>query len=231
MTDPYARILREIEETLQRCGRPAGSVKLLAVTKGQPADAILKLWEQGQRHFGENYVQEWKKKKEEIERETGSPSPIHWHFTGRLQSNKVKELVGAIDFFHSIDRTSLAEKINQTAAQRGVICRGFVEVSLAGEENKGGIACEKLEEFIASLNPLTHLKIVGLMGMPPLAEEAEQARPYFRKLREILFDLNRKSLYREPLTELSMGMSHDFKVAIVEGATWVRVGRALFSPS
>ncbi len=221
--EKYQNILSAIALKLGACGRPSDSVKLLAVCKGQPLESLLELKKLGQEDFGENYVQEWKEKKRQM------AAPVRWHFTGRLQTNKVKELVGEIFLFHSIDRLALAQKIDQVASARGVVCQGLVEVSLAGEEQKGGVPVNQLEDFLKQLNSLNHLQLTGLMTLPPLAEDPENSRRYFRQLREIFFDLNQKSIYKSPLHELSMGMSHDFLVAIEEGATWVRVGRALFS--
>jgi pyridoxal phosphate enzyme (YggS family) len=232
LEENYRKISHQIKSKLESIGRPANSVKLLAVSKGQPVESIAKLVRLGQTDFGENYVQEWKKKKNLILHNpsplTPHPSPIHWHFTGRLQTNKVKELAGEITLFHSIDRWPLAEKIDQVAKDRGMICEGMVEVDLAHEKTKAGAPEEKLEEFLSQLNSFENLKITGLMILPPLADDPEQSRPYFKRLREILFDLNRKNIYKTPLTELSMGMSNDFLVAVEEGATWVRVGRAIF---
>src|SRR5262249_28735002 len=152
---------------------------------------------------------------------------VRWHFIGHLQTNKVKDLVGPITLFHSIDRSSLAEKIQAEAEKKGVSCRGFVEVNLAQETTKSGVPENRLDSLLKECNRLHHLHIEGLMVIPPLSEDPEQTRPYFRRLREILFDLNRKSVYKNPLRELSMGMSNDYAVAIEEGATWIRIGRAL----
>jgi len=221
----YETIQKQIQTCLIKSNRPLDSAKLLAVTKGRSVAEILELAELGQTEFGENYVQEWKKKKEEIKGERGN---LNWHFTGRLQTNKVKELVGEITLFHSIDRLKLAKAMDEVAKKKNIHCHGLVEVSLAGEESKGGVPSEKLSEFLKDLNSLENLKITGLMLMPPFSENPEDSRPYFKQLREILFDLNQKSIYKTPLTELSMGMSQDYCVAIEEGATWVRIGRRMF---
>jgi PLP dependent protein len=224
IAENFRRITDEIHSKLKAVNRPEGSVRLLAVTKDQPVESLMTLAELGQGDFGENYVQEWKKKRALLgERAAG----FRWHFIGHLQTNKVKDLVGAMTLFHSIDRLFLAEKIEIEAEKKGIPCRGLVEVNLAQEETKSGVPEEKLEELLKGLNSFRHLGIEGLMVIPPLSEDPEQTRPYFRRLREILFDLNRKSVYKNPLHELSMGMSNDYAVAIEEGATWVRIGRAL----
>jgi hypothetical protein len=224
LAENFRRIADEIRSQLKALNRPENSLRLLAVTKDQPVESLLALAQLGQMDFGENYVQEWKKKKTLLE---GRDAHFRWHFIGHLQTNKVKDLVGSITLFHSIDRLSLAEKIEDEAEKKGVSCRGLVEVNLARETTKSGVPEEKLDSLLKECNRLPHLKIEGLMLIPPLSEDPEQTRPYFRRFREILFDLNRKSVYKTPLHELSMGMSNDYKVAIEEGATWVRIGRAL----
>lgn len=223
----YQKVLDSIELSLNQSGRKRDSVKLLAVTKGQSTESILELAKLGQTCFSENYVQEWKEKKETF-KTFSLDSPIEWHFTGRLQTNKVKYLIGEIELFHSIDRLELAEKMNQVAKTRNIVCRGFIELNLGDEQSKAGIHIGNIEKVFDQLNPYENLVILGLMILPPYFEDPELSRPYFKQLREILFDLNRRNLYREKLTELSMGTSHDFQIAIEEGATWIRVGRTLF---
>lgn len=223
----YQKVLDTIELSLNQSGRKKDSVKLLAVTKGQSTESILELAKLGQTCFSENYVQEWKEKKEMLQT-VSLDSPIQWHFTGRLQTNKVKYLIGEIDLFHSIDRLELAEKMNQVAKTRNIVCRGLIELNLGDEQSKAGIHIGNIEKVFDQLNPYENLVILGLMILPPYFEDPELSRPYFKQLREILFDLNRRNLYRENLTELSMGTSHDFQIAIEEGATWIRVGRTLF---
>src|SRR4030095_7774885 len=224
LAENYRRIKGQIETKLKELKRPEGSAKLLAVGKDQPVESILELARLGQTEFGENYVQEWKKKRA-LGKEYGG---VHWHFIGHLQSNKVKDLVGEIYLFHSIDRLSLAEKVNSEAKKKGVLVQGLVEVNLGGEASKSGIREKEVETLFKDLSLLQNLSIPGLMPLPPLSPDPEATRPYFRRLREILFDLNRKSVYKSPLSELSMGMSNDYLTAVEEGATWVRVGRALF---
>jgi len=220
----YQKLLQEIQNKVFECKRKTNAVQLLIVSKGQSVSSLQSLYELGQVAFGENYVQEWKEKEKNI-----SNLPIEWHFTGHLQSNKLKDLVGKITYFHSIDRLSLAQEINKLAKKRQVVCKGFVEVNLAQEPSKAGISESKLEAFLEDLNSLPFLEIIGLMIIPPASHNAEDSRPYFKQLREILFALNEKKIYRKPLTELSMGMSNDFPIAIEEGATWVRVGRKIFA--
>jgi pyridoxal phosphate enzyme (YggS family) len=221
LTENYQNIEGKIQNALKRAGRPKNAAKLLVVSKGQSLEAIRELQALGQKDFGENYLQEWKQKKDQLPH-------LHWHFTGRLQTNKVKDLIGEMTLFHSIDRLKLAQAMDQGSEKRGILSRGFLEVDLAQEETKGGVLEKELGPLLEQLNPMKHLEIVGLMVLPPLSPDPEESRPYFKQLRKILFDLNRKSIYRSPLTELSMGMTNDYLVAIEEGATWVRIGRALF---
>ncbi len=223
----YQNVLHSIQLSLKKSSRDVDSVKLLAVTKGQSTESILELARLGQTCFSENYVQEWKEKKETLQT-VSLDSPIQWHFTGRIQTNKVKYLIGEIELFHSIDRLELAEKMNQVSKTRNMICRGLIELNLGDEQSKAGIHIGNIEKVFDQLNQYENLSIPGLMILPPYFEDPELSRPYFKQLREILFDLNRRNLYREELTELSMGTSHDFPIAIEEGATWVRVGRTLF---
>ncbi len=223
----YQKVLDSIELSLNQSGRKKNSVKLLAVTKGQSTESILELAKLGQTCFSENYVQEWKEKKETF-KTFSLQSPIQWHFTGRLQTNKVKYLMEEIDLFHSIDRLELAEKMNQVAKTKNTLCRGLIELNLGEEQTKAGIHVGNIENVFDQLNHYENLNIAGLMILPPYFENPELSRPYFKQLREILFDLNQRNLYREELTELSMGTSHDFPIAIEEGATWIRVGRILF---
>ncbi len=219
----YQNLLQEIQNKLLECKRKTNAVQLLIVSKGQTASSLHSLYDLGQVAFGENYVQEWKEKQKSI-----SNLPIEWHFTGHLQSNKLKDLVGKIAYFHSIDRLSVAQEMNKLAEKRQVVCKGFVEVNLAQELSKAGISENKLESFLEDLNSLPFLEIIGLMIIPPASQNPEDSRPYFKHLREILFALNEKKIYKTPLTELSMGMSNDFQIAIEEGATWIRVGRKVF---
>ncbi|MBL7685767.1 MAG: YggS family pyridoxal phosphate-dependent enzyme [Deltaproteobacteria bacterium] len=222
----YLQIKKKIEHKLKALNRSSDSLKIVAITKGRSARAIADLIECGQIDFGENYVQEWKVKKQALS--SISPSNLRWHFVGRLQTNKVKELVGHIHLFHSIDRLSLAEKINHEAQKAKVICEGLLEIDLAHESTKTGFLREELPQVLQQLNLYSFLNIRGLMLMPPLSDDPEKSRPYFKQLKEILFDLNKQKIYKNPLIELSMGMSNDYEVALEEGATFIRIGRTLF---
>jgi len=225
---PYQNVCQKMQKALEKARRSSQTVQLVAVSKGQEASSILDLYGCGQKIFAENYVQEWQAKRALLAKESNPPF-IRWHFTGRLQTNKLKYLIGEIELFHSIDRLSLAEKMNQIAQKKGVICQGLVEIDLAQEPTKTGFRLEELEHFFKIANDFSSLEIKGLMVMPPATYQPETSRPFFTQLRQTLEDLNRKAIYRKNFSELSMGMSQDFEVALEEGATLIRVGRALFN--
>lgn len=223
IAENYLRIKNEIEASLQKMGRASSSAKILVVSKGQNSASLQELCSLKQFSFGENYVQEWRLKKEELKK-----LPLQWHFIGRLQSNKLKYLMGEISLFHSLDRWELAQKMNDASAQKNITSQVLIEVDLAHEESKTGIKEKDLKTFVEKMNELTHLSLKGFMLFPPPTEDPENSRPYYRHLSEILFEFNQKNVYKDPLTELSMGMSNDYRVAVEEGATWLRIGRAMF---
>lgn len=205
-----------------RAGRRPEEVRLVAVSKTQSAAAVSEAVRAGQRLFGENYVQEFTAKVADV------AEPVEWHFIGSLQSNKVKHLVNLVSLIHSVDRLSLAEEINRQWGKVGKICEVLLEVNIAGEVSKGGAACDNLLELVHAAARLPHLRIRGLMTMPPFFDDPERARPYFRQLRLLAETVARQEIPGVEMQELSMGMSGDFESAIEEGATLVRIGTALF---
>jgi pyridoxal phosphate enzyme (YggS family) len=219
-------LLRTQERILaaaERAGRRAEEVTLIGVSKTHPAEAIREAFAAGLRHFGENRVQEWEGKQGGIQDLSAT-----WHLIGHLQSNKAAR---AAKLFHSIDSVddfALAQRLDRARSESDVTgsMRVLIEVRIAGEEAKSGAVVEELPILAEKVAALARLELAGLMCIPPFAENAEVTRPYFRRLRELRDDL-RKQIGR-PLPVLSMGMSHDFEVAIEEGATEVRVGTALF---
>lgn len=215
-----ARIARAAE----RSGRTAESVTLVAVTKTVPAEAICEAYRLGLRHFGENRVQEREAKRAALDELTEAV----WHMIGHLQRNKARR---AIELFHrldSLDSLRLAEKLEAVAAERGVRMPVLIEVRLAPEESKTGVEPEALPALAEEVLRLPHLELEGLLAVPPFHSDPEQVRPYFRRLRQLRDRL--ASQLGVPLPRLSMGMSHDFEVAIEEGATEIRLGTALFGP-
>src|SRR2546430_16108513 len=206
------RILDKIETAAVRSGRSPGSIRLIAVTKTVPAEKIREAVGAGIADIGENRLQEALSKREALR-----DLPLAWHFIGHLQTNKAKKVVEHFDWIQCVDRRELAEKLNHTAAKSLPV---LIEVNMGGEVTKSGIDPSHLQTFIEDLAGYERLRLRGLMTIPPFFDNPEHVRPYFRKLREVSERFN--------LPELSMGMSHDFEVAIEEGATMVRIGTLLF---
>jgi len=223
-----ARIRARIESACERAGRPPGGVTLMGVGKTQPASAVAEAFAAGLRVFGENRVQEGLAKSRELSPQIASE--IEWHLIGPLQSNKVRAALGLFRTIHSIDRLSIAEAIEREAEKQRVAITGFLEVNLGAEETKQGFPAETLAETVKSLAAYEHLRIVGLMAIPPLGRAAEESRPWFRRLRALRDELAARPEWAGSPGWLSMGMSDDFEVAIEEGATHVRVGTAIFGP-
>jgi pyridoxal phosphate enzyme (YggS family) len=213
-------IRRRMAEAARRSGRDPASVRLVAVSKTYPAEAVAAAAATGQRVFGESRVQESRDKI------PACPPGLEWHFIGHLQKNKVRQALPLFPFFHSIDSTALAGAIDRIAGETGVKAQGLLEVNVSGEETKHGFTPEELRAQFPTLSKLLHLRIRGLMTMAPYSDNPEDARPVFRTLRELRDEL--QSTYQHPLPELSMGMSGDFEPAIEEGATLVRVGSSIF---
>src|SRR5947207_4702717 len=218
----YQNIVDRIHRAAVKAERDAGRIKLLAAAKAQSIDAIRAGIKAGVILIGENYVQEAEEKKRQIS------APVEWHMIGHLQRNKAKAAVEIFDVIESLDSLALARELDKEGRRRGKIIRSLVEVNLAGEKTKSGIPADNVAALLREAAPLANLRIEGLMTVPPFKDDLEEVRPYFRGLRELqdkLIDLN---LPEAGLNELSMGMTHDFPVAIEEGATIVRIGTALF---
>ncbi len=217
-----AAVRREIAEACARSGRQPEEVTLVGASKIQPAAALRTAWDAGLRVFGENRVQEAAAKRPEL------PAALEWHLIGPLQSNKVKQALDLFSAIHSIDRPKIAAALDREAAERGGRLAGFLEINLGGEATKHGFPAAGLAEAVRPLAALGHLRIVGLMAIPPQGEGAEASRPWFRRLRALRDELARLPEWRDFPGHLSMGMSGDFAVAVEEGATHVRVGTAIF---
>ncbi|MFO0705695.1 MAG: YggS family pyridoxal phosphate-dependent enzyme [Nitrospira sp.] len=207
----------------ERAGRHANSVRLVAATKTVPAERIRDGIAAGLRILGENRMQEALAKIALLQ-----DAAVEWHFIGQLQRRKVRDAIGRFTLIHSVDSIELAEEIDRRAAAAGVTQAVLLELNIGGEASKAGFVPEGLMTRLESLNRLAHLRIRGLMAIPPPTEDAEQARPYFRRLRELRDAIEAKGMASVEMSELSMGMSHDYEVAIEEGATLVRVGTAIF---
>jgi PLP dependent protein len=205
-----------------KAGRDPAGVRLVAVSKTQPAEAVTEAARSGQRIFGENYVQEFVAKAVEVK------EPVEWHFIGALQSNKVKYLAGLVTLIHSVDRLSLAEEIDRQWGKLGRTCDVLIQVNIAAETTKSGTTSAELLDLVRRVARLPHLRVRGLMTMPPFFDDPQGARPYFRELRRLADEVAAADIPGVAMTELSMGMSGDFETAIEEGATLVRIGTAVF---
>ncbi len=213
--------------SLKRSGRSPEEVRLIGVSKKQPVALMKQAIDLGLRDLGENYLQEWQRKKSEL---SDKKSLIFWHFIGHLQSNKVKDVVGQMEYIHSVDSIPLAEKISKRAVELDQSQKVLVEIKLSDETQKTGFTAKTLIKNISHLSTLPNLQFEGLMCIPPPANQPEQNRHYFKKMKCLLDECNRSGVFNPSLKELSMGMSQDFEVAIEEGSTMIRVGEALFGP-
>lgn len=226
IADNLATVQERMHTAAQRSGRSRDEIALMAVSKTHPPQLIREGYEAGLRLFGENRVQEFAGKAEAVSSLAGA----QWHMIGHLQTNKAAkaaELFSAVD---SVDSVRLAQRLNAAAQDLGKKIPVLIEINIGGESAKSGIAADSpdLEALLASAPQLDHLDFRGLMTVPPFTEDPQQARPYFRKLRELRDRFAIRKFPAVHMETLSMGMSHDFEVAIEEGSTCVRVGTAIF---
>jgi pyridoxal phosphate enzyme (YggS family) len=219
--DNAARILERIARAAERSGRKGEDIRLIAVGKTKPVELIGEAIEAGLAVFGENYVQE-------AERKISAFPQAEWHLIGKLQGNKVKKAVSLFSFIQTVDSLKLLAEISRRAAQVGKVMPVLVEVNVAGEGSKAGVAPEEIAEILEAVPGLPGVSLKGLMAIPPWTEDPGESRPYFIRLREMLSDCVSRGGAGPRMTELSMGMSGDFEAAIEEGATMVRVGTAIF---
>lgn len=211
----YKSVLEEIRASAEAAGRNLADLRLVAVSKTQSAEAIETLYDAGQRDFGENRVQE------ALEKQLVCPKDVRWHLIGSLQRKKVPKVIGRFALIHSVDSAELAEKIASCSAQQGLQTSVLLQVNCSGEESKHGLAPGDWERVLPEITQLAGLSVQGLMTMAPLTDDEALIRACFRQLRELRDAWG--------LSELSMGMSNDFRIAIEEGATLLRIGRALFN--
>jgi len=218
-----AAVRRKIADAADRAGRTPADVRLIAVSKTHPIDAVRAAADAGQSDFGENKVQE------ALHKIAQSTDPgLRWHLIGHLQSNKAKKAASAVHAIHAIDSIELLQKVDLAAAAAGRTIDALVQVDLALEESKFGAPEDEVPAIFAAAAGCRAVRLAGLMLLPPLAENPEDARPWFARLRSVRDRLRDAGVPAERLQELSMGMSHDFAVAIEEGATMIRVGTAIF---
>ncbi len=215
-------IFGEIKVACDRVGRKPQEVKLVAVSKMFPVEVVQSAYETGLRVFGENKVQELTGKMPLL------PQDIEWHLIGTLQKNKVKYVVGKVALIHSVDSAALLSEISRQAVKKGVIVPVLLQVNVAGEETKQGFDTEEILREIKDFSGIRGIKIKGLMTMAPIADDPEKVRYVFRELKSLSERIRNLALPGIEMGELSMGMSDDFKIAVEEGATVVRIGSRVF---
>ncbi len=213
---------RKIQAACERAGRKREEVTLVAVSKTKPVEMIREAMEEGITVFGENKVQELVEKHDELQ------GDLEWHMIGHLQRNKVSKLPGRVKMIHSVDSLRLAEEIDRQFEKAGLIADILIEVNVAGEESKFGLAPQDVEDFLDKIKNFNHICVKGLMTIAPFVEDPEENRNIFINLRKLLIDMRAKNNDNIDMTELSMGMTGDYEVAIEEGATFVRVGTGIF---
>jgi PLP dependent protein len=235
MKDNIQEIELRIQAACDKVGRMRSEVTLIAVSKTKPNEMLIKAFNLGMRHFGENKVQEMSQKWEDLNDKFGDK--VYWHLIGHLQRNKVKYIIDRTALIHSVDSLRLAEQIEEEAAKKNILCDILIEVNIAGEDTKFGVSPGEVLPLLIEISKLTHIRIRGLMMIAPYVENPEMNRKYFTKLRELYVDIKTKNadnngdgniLNSEYFDILSMGMTGDFEVAIEEGATMVRIGTGIF---
>src|SRR5881628_143111 len=220
IAENVACVREQIAQAAAKARRAVDEIELVAITKTHPAEKVREAIEAGQTLFGESRVQEARAKIR------GLPSNLHWHFVGHLQKNKIRHALPLFEMIHSVDSLGLAQDMNRIAEEEAMHPRVLLEVNVAGEGSKFGFQPDKLCEQMEELLSLPRLSILGLMAIPPLAEEAEASRKYLIQLRELRDRLQTE--FHVDLAQLSMGMTNDFLIAVEEGATLARVGTAIF---
>lgn len=215
-------VQKKIEAACEKSGRSKEEVTLIAVSKTKPVSMLQEAYDTGCRDFGENKVQELVDKYEQL------PKDIRWHMIGHLQRNKVKYIVDKVYMIHSVDSLRLAEEISKEAVKKGVTISILLEVNVAQEETKFGASAQDVAALAEAIAKLPNIVIKGLMTIAPYVLNAEENREVFRKLKQIAVDITQKNIDNICMGELSMGMTGDYEVAVMEGATYVRVGTGIF---
>lgn len=219
----YKRVLENVKECAVKAGRSEKDVRLMCVTKTVEPVYINKAIELGADLIGENRVQEYLGKRDEL-----NLNGVERHLIGHLQTNKVKQIVGEVDMIESVSSVKLAKEISKVSLQKGIVTNCLVEVNVGKEESKSGIFLEELEETLCEIAQLPAIKIKGLMTIPPICETPDEARRYFAMLRQSFIDIKDKKTDNIDMEILSMGMSGDYEAAVAEGSNIVRVGSAIF---
>ena len=222
VTENYNRVKHEVEACAKNCGRDPKDITLIAVSKTKPLSDIEELLQIGVNDFGENKVQELCDKYENVSK------PVNFHLIGHLQTNKVKYVVDKACLIHSVDSVKLAKEIQKQAEKKQIIAQILIEVNVAEEESKFGLRAEEVLPIVEEISTYPNVHINGLMTIAPFVDDPEENRVYFRSLRQLSLDINSKNIDNVSMDVLSMGMTNDYRVAIEEGATMVRVGTAIF---
>jgi len=212
-----------INQACAKSNRNPEDIKVIAVTKYVDLEKTKEILTFGLKQIGENRAEQGIHKYEAIR------DDVVWHFIGNLQTRKAKEIIGKFEYIHSVDRLSLAMEIDKRAKQQNIKVKCFVQVNVSGEESKSGVEPEELIQFIKTITEYDSIEVIGLMTMAPHYDDPELTRPIFRRLKELLDTINENKVLSYQLTELSMGMSNDFEVAIEEGATFIRLGSVLLN--
>ena len=212
-------IEERVDISAKKSGRSCKDITIVAVSKTVSAEAVVQARKAGIKHFGENRVQEFLKKREVI------GDDVYWHIIGPLQRNKVKYILKGVTLLHSLDRLSLAQELEAQCAGKGICLDTLLQVNIAKEPTKSGVFEEDLEEFLSKLSVMRNIRIKGLMAIPPYAQDVDVTRKYFERMK-VLYD--RFKTFKDGFEYLSMGMSTDFEAAIEEGANMVRIGTAVF---
>ncbi len=223
IADNLAKVKSNIAETARACGRDPADIRLIAVSKTVDSQRIANAYDAGQNLFGENRVQDALEKIDLL-----TSKQILWHLIGHLQKNKVKYIIGKFDMVHSIDSFPLAEMVHKKSLEQGVVTTVLMQVNISGEESKNGLPPDQVQDILLRVSQLSGLQVKGLMTIPPMQSDPEASRKYFAELRQLRDQLAGQSIKNIQLDELSMGMSNDYRVAVQEGATLVRVGTAIF---
>jgi len=228
MAARYGVVRERVARAARAAGRGAEDVTLIAVSKTHPVAVLREALAAGVAEFGENRVQEAADKRAELAGEI-ERNPVRWHLIGNLQANKARRAVQMFDVIHTLDSATLALRLDRICGEEGrATLPVLIQVELGGETTKAGVTESELPEIVEAVRACSRLELAGLMTLPPYFEDAEAVRPYFRRLRELRDEMRDCEAFGTKRGELSMGMSHDFEIAIAEGSTMVRVGTAIF---
>lgn len=222
VAENYKKIKQIVDDTAVNASRNSDEVTLIAVSKTKPIEMLKEAYSAGARDFGENKVQEI------VDKYPQMPRDVKWHMIGHLQTNKVKYIIDKVSLIHSVDSIKLAKEISKQAVKANLVANILIEVNVADEESKFGVATEDVVELVEEIAKLENISIKGLMTVAPYVEDAQENRSIFRILRQLSVDINSKNIDNVSMDCLSMGMSGDYEVAIEEGATYVRVGTSIF---